>query len=182
MFSNSYSMFESTEKGLKRTIYICFVPFFLCACLVAVAGLYSCNKPGRHIRPAFYYWKTVFQLSKTEQRTLDSLGCNTLYVKFSDIGKTADGGIRPQALLELRDTSGLGQRRIVPAVFITNAVFQGIDAEQIRWLAQQTARSLARVGAQFPGRHFDEIQFDGYWTPGTRAACFSFLQGINHRL
>lgn len=149
---------------------------------------FSCTAPPHPIQPAFFHWQNRLALTPSETTLLDDLGCQTLYVKFLDIAKEADGTIRPYSLLTVGDTAGLTGRAIIPCVFLTNSVFQRISEEKLDWLAQQTAKALANVGEQFPmftgptihrlGNQPTEIQFDCDWTGGTRVAFFSFLQKI----
>lgn len=162
------------------------LPAFLKSSIGAIA-LFSltCTDPPSPARPAFFHWQNRLALTPTETALLDDLNCYTLYVKFLDIAKEANGTIRPYSLLAVEDTAGLAGRTIVPCVFLTNSVFQGISEKKMDWLAQQTAKALAHVGEQFPqstGASTDpqptEIQFDCDWTGGTRVAFFSFLQKI----
>ncbi|MEO6038817.1 MAG: hypothetical protein ABIQ93_10420 [Saprospiraceae bacterium] len=144
----------------------------------------GCQSPQTSRQLAFYYWQTTFRLSATERHYLDSLHCRILYVKFLDIGRDAGlGDIRPLAQLAMTDTAGLGGRRLVPTVFLTNEVFQNLSAEKTGWLAQKTATALQRITGQCPpGSVGSMYQFDCDWTAGTRAAFFNFLQKIRSYL
>ncbi len=149
-----------------------------------LVGLAGC-RPTPLARPlAFYYWQTTFRLTPVEQRYLDSLHCQTLYVKFLDIGRDPDqGSIRPLSQLEVSDTSGLAGRLVVPTVFITNNVFQNNPPAGITDLAANTAVALKRISSRFPpGRVAPLYQFDCDWTPSTRTAYFDFLQKIRRVL
>jgi hypothetical protein len=154
--------------------------------LLAFLGT-QCQAPQpRQIAPAWYYWQTGFHLSKPETAQLDSLSCKILFVKFLDIARDpVSGEIRPYALLEMHDTSGLGQREIVPTVFVSNGVFENISIEKIDWLAQKTSEALRSVGRQFPKalpHPGCEVQFDCDWTPGTRDAFFLYLKKMRAAL
>lgn len=158
----------------------------------------SGNEP-RSVTPAFYHWKTTFALSTAERLYLDSLGCKKLYVKILDIGRDpVSGAIQPYSRLEVTDTAGLSAMEVVPAVFITNAVFQNITSEQIEWLTGKVSEVLAsafvsapppapngRGEAMHPATSFEtgrEIQFDCDWTASTRDAFFQFLKKMKQRL
>jgi len=146
--------------------------------LCTAYALSSCQAPSQPVQPAFFHWQNRLALAPSETALLDRLGCRTLYVKFLDIAKDADGVIRPYSLLAVGDTIGLAGRTIVPCVFITNNVFQQISEDKLDWLAQKTTTALRSVGGQFPGKKISEIQFDCDWTESTRAAFFSFLKKI----
>lgn len=152
--------------------------FFIFLCLFA-----ACQKTPRNTTPAFYHWKTQFALTVAETAYLDALDCRKIYVKFLDIGKDPlSGEISPYSLLEVKDTTGLAGKNIVPCVFITNSVFQHISTEKLDWLAVKTAGALTDIGRQFPRAAFAEIQFDCDWTPATRMAFFYFLKKIRNAL
>ncbi len=157
-----------------------FVPYFFWAALCLIGGFYACTNPAKNRATAFYYWQTTFRLSDLEVRYLDSLHCQTLYIKFMDIGRAAETGeIQPFAQLDVADTSGLSGRQIVPTVFITNEVFKNISAEKTDRLAQKTATSLANIAKRCPTNSIGSCyQFDCDWTPTTQGAFFSFLQKI----
>lgn len=145
--------------------------------------LLSCGKQPRTTHAAFFHWQTRYAPDSTALAYIDKLHCRTLYIKLFDIGREeGSGAIRPYARLELADTAGLAGREIVPCVFITNAVFDGIYEAQIQTLAQKLAAALqthplyGRLGPQ------PEIQFDCDWTPSTREAFFSFLKNIRAQL
>ncbi|MBK8965802.1 MAG: hypothetical protein IPM36_03820 [Lewinellaceae bacterium] len=145
-------------------------------------ALFSCTQKPPAIQPAVYHWETHLALSHSETAYLDSLHCRYLYVKFLDIARDDAKTIRPYALLEVLDSTGLAGRTVVPCVFIANNVFQDIPENQLDWLAQKTAQALHSVGGQFTPNQFPEIQFDCDWTSTTRAAFFSFLKKMRNRL
>ncbi len=97
---------------------------------------------------AFFHWKNRLSLGPEEVALLDSTECRTLYVKFLDVARGADGVVRPYALLDVRDTSGLGGRQIIPCVFLTNSVFEGLSADSAAWLAERVTMAVEGVGRQ----------------------------------
>ncbi|MCS6927988.1 MAG: hypothetical protein NZM43_00675 [Saprospiraceae bacterium] len=139
----------------------------------------GCDKPtsrGRIL--AFFYWKNRLALTPAEVAFLDSLGCQVLYVKFLDIARVGGEPARPYSILEVIDTTGLGNRVIVPCVFLTNSVFEGLSTAEGEVLAQKVARAISRVGQQFPKASFAEVQVDCDWTKRTRHAYFLFLDNL----
>ena len=153
-----------------RPVILLWLAFLLAGC--------HHSTPTRNL--AFYYWQTTFQLPATQRQYLDSLHCQTLYVKFLDIGRDpGPGEIRPFSQLEVLDTTGLAGRQIVPTIFLTNNVFQNITSEKTDWLARKIATALQRIAGEFPAGNLNSrYQFDCDWTPSTRAAFFDFLQKV----
>ncbi len=146
--------------------------------LLAILLTLTCAPAERRPTLAFFHWKNRLALTPAEKALLDSTRCQTLYVKFLDIARSGSGAIRPYALLEVADTAGLTGRDIVPCVFLTNAVFSGIRADELDDLARKTALAIADIARQIPTTRFSEVQFDCDWTEGTRAAFFLFLKKI----
>jgi len=55
--------------------------------LISLACSISCNekRSERTVERSFYYWKSVFTLTRFEEQRLDSLEVKTLYIKFFDV-------------------------------------------------------------------------------------------------
>lgn len=154
---------------------------FLCGLL----PLAQCREtPRKPVQPAFYFWKTELRISPTEGRHLDSLGCNTLFVKVLDIGKNpTTGKAEPLARLEIGATDFLLGRRIVPCVFLTNEVFRDLPSAEIDSLARRVARTIGVAQSRLPtASQVREIQFDCDWTAKTRPAYFQFLKTVRRHL
>ena len=142
-----------------RTILLFFFMFFL---------LFSCSDSPP--RTGFYYWKSTFQLTKTEQQVLDTLGARRLYVKFLDVD--VENG-RPVPRAPARFPEGVPENYdIVPCVFITNRTFQGKQNPDV--LAEQAWGYLQQINRRY-GLEPQEYQFDCDWSPSTREAYFAFL-------
>ncbi|MCS7036479.1 MAG: hypothetical protein RMJ33_04095 [Saprospiraceae bacterium] len=141
--------------------------------------LLSCYEPREGTHPlAFFHWKNRLALSPAEVALLDSLDCQTLYVKFLDVAREAGGPIRPYALLQVADTTGLSGRDVVPCVFLTNSVFYDLSDAETEALARKVALALADIGQQFPQPAFSEVQLDCDWTDRTRQVFFLFLKKL----
>jgi hypothetical protein len=120
---------------------------------------------------SFYYWKTHFSLTKTEQNALETLKVKKLYVKFFDIDWDAE---RQQAVPLASvsfDSLSLGKQAIVPTIFITNRTFLNTTPTQIEELAQKTSRRIEQLSPT----SYQEIQIDCDWTAQTKVSFFSFL-------
>lgn len=153
-------------------------PMKLLLPILAILCSLACSREQKKpLEPAFYCWETVFKPDSAAVTLLDSLQVNTLFVKILDIGKNAsNGNIEPYARLEIQNTTQWKTRKIVPCVFITNEVFEGINTEKQAWLADKIA-TAARDFAPFT-----EFQVDCDWTAGTRAAYFSFLTLLRKKM
>lgn len=142
--------------------------------------LAACSRSGlRQVNRSFYYWKTNFQLSRSELDTLQELGVKRMYVKFFDVvwenGPTPVSQVefvsRPPALLT-----------IVPTVFITNETLTRLADAAVPELADRIDRKLQRLIAGNGLQHVPEIQIDCDWTTGTREKYFALLRRLRAQL
>jgi hypothetical protein len=148
-----------------------------------LTSLLSCT--GHHTSPppqlAFYHWKNTFSPTLFERDILDSLSCNTLFVKVLDIGKDVrDGSPVPYARTLIKDSTALRGRQIIQCCFITNEVFAGMDEERTGLLARRLSEPSLWPLWDHPGA--TEIQFDCDWTASTRDAFFGFLNQMHSLL
>lgn len=129
------------------------------------------------LEPAFFWWETQLDLSQSERRLQDSLGCKKLYVKMLDVGRNAGTGeIEPYSRTEITNRASLAGLEIVPTVFITNEVFQNVTEAKIGWLATKIVESIAL------DTPFSQLLFDCDWTPSTQESFFHFLKTIRGQL
>lgn len=157
-------------------------PFLLF--LLACSLCFACRtRQRRQIRPAFYFWQTVYRPDSATLACLDAVQCQALYLKIFDIGvDAAAGGIQPYSRLLLGDTAGLRGRTLIPCIFITNQVFEKIPAGQIEWLAGKISAALRDHPLyDWLGPGY-ELQIDCDWTAGTAAAFFQFLRRLRQQL
>ncbi|MCB0567235.1 MAG: hypothetical protein KDD01_22945, partial [Phaeodactylibacter sp.] len=134
---------------------------------------FSCSRTEPEI--GFYYWKSSFDLTETEQRALDTLEVKHLYIKFFDVDTEGGAAAMPKA--PIRFAHGVPEGyRIVPCIFITNRTFQG--KQDPGALAEQIWDYLQQINTRY-GLQPDEYQFDCDWSPSTRQAYFAFLERIN---
>ena len=129
---------------------------------------------------AFYYWKTICNLSSADLETLRGLGVGKLYVKFFDVDWFEDTprGAFPVAPLRF-NTPVPEDMELVPTVFLTNAVVRRIRTEDLPTLAEQITRKIQRMAKAADLPLIREIQLDCDWSGATRAAYFTLLQEVS---
>jgi len=125
----------------------------LLVCLLSSLALGVGHRFGR-IPPkrGFYYWKTEWSASPAILRTLSGDRIDRLYMRLFDVEwNERDGAAEPIAPLRFESAPPRGVK-IVPVVYITNAVFLKIAyASHVRTLrpsfsdTQYTRRSSARA-------------------------------------
>lgn len=121
---------------------------------------------------SFYYWRTTFNLSDAESKSLKDNNVNRLYLRFFDLD-TADGiGVVPRAPILFDQTP---KTNVVPVIFIKNQVFQ--SRRDNSDLARKTVELIATI-EKSAGLKTDEIQLDCDWTPSTREAYFKFIASV----
>ncbi len=156
--------------------------FIKLAFAVLAVCFFSCNenKPARLIEPAFYYWKSVLNISSTELAKLDSLHATTLYIKFFDVDWNDDlQQAIPVAKLQSSNFKLPKKFSIIPTVFITNGCIQKIHSTQITALADNIYRLVQTVINTNGFTAIKEIQIDCDWTASTRSNYFLLLEKIN---
>lgn len=159
--------------------------------LLAIVVFAGCTNDHqrRAIEPAFYYWKSVFNLNDLEKQKLDSLKVRTIYLKFFDVDwnelhKT------PEPVGKLKMTGNPDNLpdsiQIIPTVFIANACIQKIDSADVEILASQVFELIKYItGAnEWLARHSsasNEIQLDCDWTASTREKYFHLINSLKSK-
>jgi hypothetical protein len=161
-----------------------YIRFFPALLMCSVLFLSACNNnPKRHTRtiePAFYYWKSGFQLSGYEKTKMDSLNINTLYVKFFDVDW--DEVTRqpiPKAVISFKEKPDFA---IIPTVFITNESLQQTDSAKTGWLADKIVTLVKAILAKDSLALPAEIQIDCDWSASTKEKYFALLKNIRKLL
>ncbi|MCW1963325.1 hypothetical protein [Chryseobacterium viscerum] len=135
----------------------------------------SCSRKEDHPY-TFYYWKTNLKLDREEKKTLDQATVPYLYTRFFDVDKV-NRKFQPVAAIT-KDKSFQTDKQIVPTVFITNQIFLGISAEEIRFLAESVHLLIQKKSKEHHLKTNNEIQIDCDWTAGTRNDYFKFLKEL----
>ncbi len=143
--------------------------------------LFSCNNKTepRQIEPAFYYWKSVLNITGFEKQKLDSLKVKTIYLKIFDVDwdETAKKAV-PVAKLQATNGTQLKGFSVIPTVFITNESIQKIDSSQTKPLAEKIMELLKSLIAKTDFDSITEVQIDCDWTASTRDKYFDLLKNI----
>lgn len=132
----------------------------------------------RNVTRSFYYWKSVFKLTKTEEDAIDSLRIQTLYIKFFDIQWDEwEHRIAPVAAIRFDSTLPKGVQ-MVPVVFITNETFEHSTPAAIDSLARNMASLMAYLGHGMPSQ---EVQIDCDWNRTTKEKYFQLLHTLREQ-
>ncbi|MEP6929814.1 MAG: hypothetical protein ABI850_07370 [Flavobacterium sp.] len=147
---------------MKKNIIIVFVLFVLL----------SCSKKDEPI-VSFYYWKTIFKLSKTEKEVLKDNNVRKLYIRYFDIGlqpRTQE----PIPISPIRFQENVSSFVIVPVVFIKNKVMLNPNlnindlVEKTFYLIEEINKKN-KIGCQ-------EIQIDCDWTLASKDNYLKFIE------
>lgn len=149
--------------------------------------------PRGRLEPAFYFWKTEFELSAADENQLNSLKINRLYLHLFDIDLDENSGRPvPQGFLE-GDSSfqKLANLEVVGCIFLTNRVFlkrrETSDKRQVSgdfqadFLTEKLLGLVAHFEKKLPGGRLAELQIDCDWTASTREAYFLFLKKLGKK-
>jgi len=141
----------------------------------------SCNpkKEDRQVERGFYYWKSVFGLTRFEEQQLDSLKVKTIYLKFFDVGwNEEDRSPVPIAKLQTTNYKPRNTIQIIPTVFITNECIQEIDSSKVAVLANRIYSLIQDIIIGNSFNSIKEIQIDCDWTEATREKYFRLLNDL----
>jgi hypothetical protein len=154
-----------------------FSPFYI---LGFALVLFGCA-PGRtpHTQRAFYFWRTVFDLSAADQKELTDLGITKLYARFFDVvfntgtGKTAPVGDIRFKMLPAPDLE------IIPVVFIANQALLETPDSLADTLAAAVYRRIRALGRSL--KPINEIQLDCDWSANTKDKYFGMLKFLKSK-
>lgn len=142
--------------------------------LMPIIMLVSCRQQtDREHLYSFYYWRTHLSLDSLELAALERSTGDNLYLRFFDVDKV-NGEIEPLGIIKDEYKQPL-PKRVVPVIFITNRVWEGISQQEIELLAERIVASAGYIRNKFGFNEVTEVQFDSDWTASTRDAYFAFL-------
>lgn len=134
--------------------------------------LISCGKTDKPI-VAFYYWKTIFKLSKTEKETLRDNEVGKLYIRYFDIGLHPENQ-EPIPLSPIHFKEDVSNLEIVPVVFIQNKVMLQVNLD-IDDLVQKTIQLVADINTENKIT-CQEIQIDCDWSLKSKDNYLKFIE------
>lgn len=145
--------------------------------LLSILFILACRKPSDTVLPiSFYYWKTNYKLSQSEQMYLTSHHTQHLYIRYFDIDLSENKQAIPISpiLYAEKPTKSL---EITPVIYIKNKVFLEKEIDT-RALAQKVWSFIQQINTK-TGLTTNEIQIDCDWSLNSRATYFSFLQALS---
>jgi hypothetical protein len=130
LFSQLYSQIDAMPRPLS--------PLFLFALLIPF--LPACKRQKAPLTTTFYYWRTTYRMDSADYALLDRFGGRPLYLRLFDVDYSGGyGDAVPVGVLSGQCMDG---RPFIPVVFVTNRVFQRVDAARIDTLAKKVARKI----------------------------------------
>ncbi|HEY4785895.1 MAG TPA: hypothetical protein VIH57_07590 [Bacteroidales bacterium] len=141
--------------------------------------LIGCKKPAP--QRAFYYWKTTFHPSASEEKYLTDLKVHKIYLRLFDVEwDESKGKAMPVGKISFNDKPAL-KLEFVPVVYIVNKTLQETSPGAIPDLALKIL-GLTQNLTQTNYIQFKELQLDCDWTESTREKYFLFLNTLKAEL
>jgi hypothetical protein len=149
--------------------------------LVAAALAAGCTtRQPAVVVPAFYYWKTTWQLGKAEKEILKGTQTHKIYLRLFDVAWNATTHQPyPESVIRFNDTA-YRQYELVPVFYITTEVLRKLDSVSTDTLAHNINRLLLGLN-RTDGLQYTEIQVDADWTKTTRDDYFALLDKLKQQ-
>lgn len=164
-------------------IRTCSVPglmTWLSMLFLILLAVFSCNKPEpKQLVPAFYYWKTTFQIAPSERRVLRQNRIQKLYVRYFDVDwDQATQSPVPKAVIRFAEKpTGL---TVIPVIYITNQTLVRCPPSAIPALAENLVQKIRQISQQ-QALTYSEIQLDCDWSAASRENYFQLLREVKNR-
>lgn len=130
---------------------------------------------------AFYYWKSVFDISPAERELMHSMQVQTLYVRYFDVDWDP-GRQQPVPLAPVRPARSNPAKNlslpVVPTVFITNETMLRIPESVIPKLATDMLRLIASTHEVLGVKPSTQVQIDCDWNASSKDRYFSLLKEL----
>ncbi|WP_118975847.1 hypothetical protein [Taibaiella koreensis] len=155
---------------------IVLIPGFLLLLLVT-----GCTTPkNRHIRPAFYFWKTNFRTGAYERQLMQGIGAHTLYLRLFDVSwDERQQQAAPLGVLQsdsIKDTS----LQYIPVIYVTQSCLTRLKEEDLPLLTARVDTLAGQLCRRY-GIVPTELQLDCDWTRSSANLYFSLLQQLRRR-
>ena len=137
--------------------------------MLLVSLLVACSAKTEKINTAFYFWRTTFSLTETEQQYLKDLDVKKLYIRYFDVALQNNEAIPVAPIVFNQKPEGYN---VVPVVYIKNEVFlQNGSAES---LALKVFNYIEQINKS-ANVSVNEIQFDCDWSLQSKQNYFQFI-------
>ena len=163
-----------------RKTFLQFRELLIFLNLVFILTSCSTHEKTRHVIPSFYYWKTIFNLSDTEQDFLRQCNVQKLYFRFFDVVWDKHLNI-PLPVSALQFQSPIHKSfSYVPTIFITNQAMISIPDTMITDVGNKICTKIKQMISILDNKNVSEIQLDCDWNENTREKYFRLIQLIQH--
>lgn len=143
--------------------------------LVIIALLFTTCKPKVPVQSTFYFWRTQYKNQKSETEYLNHFKSKLLYVRIMDVNLNPDTQ-EPVPVSPINFNDSLPNKiGIVPVVYIVNSVFNNLDENQSKLLANRVVKFIEAKVKQSGKQNYHELQIDCDWTQTTRNKYFNFI-------
>jgi len=149
--------------------------------LLIIALIVGCSNKKQNIERSFYYWKTNFEISNSDNKLLSDLTINKIYVRFFDVEvDKADSNLYPNAEIKFV-TKPAANLTIVPVIYITNKSLLNFPINKSDKLAEKIISEVNYI-ANKNFIHITELQIDCDWTASTRNKFFKLTDCLKNKL
>lgn len=138
--------------------------------IILIANFFIGCKKNTGSKVSFYYWKTIFQLSKNESEVLEQNNVTKLYIRYFDMTLKERKAIPKNPIIFNQKPQ---IETIVPVVFIKNEVMLEPNIN-LKELAEKTNNYIKQINTKYSIR-CNEIQFDCDWSIKSKAHYFEFI-------
>lgn len=133
---------------------------------------FSCVKKNEEItQTSFYYWKSNFNISSSENEILKETNCSKIYVKYFDV-VFEEEQVKPVSVILFKTETNLA---VIPVIYIKNNVFKLLDSTGVDSLVFDVYSLISKINSVNKISP-KEIQFDCDWTDITKTNYFQFLR------
>ncbi|MFL5729805.1 MAG: hypothetical protein ACJ75J_10000, partial [Cytophagaceae bacterium] len=147
---------------------------FVCVLILLGTGCAE-ESHSHHPSRAFYYWKTVFNLSPQQNAALSELNVRKIYLKFFDV--QLNDSLKPVPVATIRfDSTVPAGIEIVPVVYITNKTMLQISKIEVVDLSHKIHTRIMKLVPK--GISFREVQIDCDWSEQSMDNYFFLLREL----
>ena len=137
--------------------------------MLLVTLLVACSTKTEKINTAFYFWRTSFSLTETEEQYLKDLEVKKLYIRYFDVGLQNNEAVPVAPVVFNYKLAGYN---VVPVVYIKNEVFLQNDSADS--LAVKVYNYIQQINKSADVT-VNEIQFDCDWSLKSKQNYFQFI-------